>query len=198
MEKIIKTSKDTKAAHTIVQEYAKIWAKKEVEFWQGLKEKIITDWESSYLTEDNDKSGIIDYKIIADSRNKKDDYFGLFFEKNKESLIFRCDVYAMNSDKYLIIDFAIQKNNEDIKIPETVYDIFKSIGFNKKRNNLPCAYLQQPIQFYGKNVSEPTFELFDKKEFDMLVENTKNEVLELLNRISKREEEILKATENES
>lgn len=199
MEKILKTPKDIEAANTIVQEYAKVWAKKEVEFWSKLKEKINTDWKIEYCTDKKDTSESIDYELIAHNRSKKDDYFGLFFRKNVELYTFTCNVYAYNSDNHLIIDFCIQRDEEDIELPELVQDILGSIGFNEKTDDgLHWVFLQKTIQFYGRYVSEPTFELFNDVNFKDLVNNTAKEVTEQLKKISEKEDEILKDIQNES
>jgi len=190
---IIKTANDMKAMHRLYSEYANVLAKKEVEFWGSLYDKLgENNFKITFLT-DPDK-GISeykkDYKKIAQQRKFKNDYFGLNLLRDKNEILFDIDLYSYNNEDSLIMEIQIYKKDENIKL-SVVEEQLKEIGFVRKTGEYArWCYLKEKIKFYGNG--EPTFELFDDKKFKELVESTSNEVVKILEKILEKEKLLLK------
>jgi len=191
MEEILKSSKDIEAANTLVNEYKNIWAKKEADFWfflhKSLEKKLKgTGFEILYFEEDKrDNDEKIDFGLIAKERNNKNAGFGFLITKKSDVADIELSLLKWNTNNNILI--GIDNVNDKYE------EFFKNIGFDKKEKSFKYKFLKEKISFYGKDVSEPTFELFDKKRFDEFVESTAKEVSEIVQKIIKNEAKIVKA-----
>lgn len=190
---IIKTPTDIESMYTIYNKYANVLANKEAEFWESLYCKIKHNkFDISFLTDpDNGVSSYQkDYKAIAQQRKKKNDYFGLNLSRETNGVTFDIDLYSYNNDDKLILNIQISKDDTRIELSK-IKEQLERIGFIKKNKEYQrWFYLKEKIKFYGNG--KPTFELFDDKKFEELVESTANEVIKTLNKILKYEKELLK------
>ncbi len=193
MEDILKSSEDIRAANTLVQEYKNIWAKKEAEFWSELKSTLENKvsglkFEVFYNGEYNFDDNEYDFKDIAVDRNRKDATFGLHFKKNilSKSLEFYLNNQNTDDNCYFGTDNMGKEYDE----------LIKKIGLSRKSGKFRYVFLKENINFYGKNVTNPTFELFDKTKFDELIESTAEEVYGLLRKVVENEDKIIKAIES--
>lgn len=196
MENILKTPEDIKAAYTVAQELLpNILAKKEVEFWEALYEKIDknNDWDIDYIKYEDDNSESIDYKSIAEYRKYKNDYFGITLSKMiTDAIKIKCDVYKYNDENHIRMDFSVYKNNRLKNIL-----LLDNIGFNRRiRKNYKWKFLTSEINFYGND--KPTYELFDMERFARLVNETAKEVNEQLKKILENESKIVKYINGDS
>ena len=193
IESIIKTPSDMEAMHRLYSEYANILAKKEAKFWKSLYYKLEDNkFNISFLTDSD--NGISeykkDYKNIAQQRKSKNDYFGLNISRDTNEVLLDIDLYSFNNDDYLILNIKIYKKNKKIKL-SILEEQLKEIGFIRKTKEYArWYYLKEKIKFYGNG--EPTFELFDDEKFKELVKSTSKEVIETLNKILEKENELLK------
>ena len=193
---IIETPDDMKAMHIIYSEYARVLAKKESDFWFSLYEKIEEDKRNTgftvfYLTGGGNTivENKIDYQFIATQRKKKNTYLGLSLIKENNPWKIECELYKFNNDNQIIMDFTILKNGKSINLSQKG-EILNTIGFNKKvKEKTRWFYLKNEIRFYGNG--EPTFDLFEITKLNEFVENTANEVVETLERILEKEDELL-------
>lgn len=191
---IIKTPTDIKAMYTIHNEYAKVLAKKESDFWFEIYDKIdnkkLKDFKVLYLTDSNIVDERIDYNGIVKERKNKNSYLGLSFVKEIGKFQIICELYQKSSDNHIVIDFSLLENEKNLNLSKKS-EILKNIGFEKEyKENNRWFYLKEKISFYGSG--EPTFELFDDKKFEELVESTSKEVIETLKKILEKENELLK------
>ena len=214
MKEVIKTPEDIEAAHTIYEEYLTIWAKKEAEFWLALYKKLkeidstdnkildefiiyadSSDEKDYYISSDNFTESSFSEKI-AEIR-KKDRYFGLTLHKKPKKIgdyIFCFEINELTRDKKISIIFSI-RNDEDgcLELSPKAVKILKKCDFHRVRHEIACWTELSDISFAGVNSPEPTFNLFDTKEFDAHVSRTAKKALGYIEKVLERETEILKA-----
>lgn len=193
---LIKTPKDMKAMYTIHNKYAIVLAKKESEFWFELKKEIeknleVNTFNLTYCV-NNDKditNNKINYKVIEEERNKKDDLFGLIWQCKVDSFTIRCDIFQWNSNVQIEMDYTILKDENKIHL-STKKEILENIGFkNQDKEFRQWFKLKEKINFYGKG--EPTFELFDNNEFNNLVKKTANKVVKTLSKVLDNKDKLI-------
>jgi len=191
---IIRTPADMEAMHTIYTEYAKVLAQKESDFWFEVYDEIekhesIKSFNIRYDSDSRVVDERLDYNEIVNERKNKHSLLGLSLKKEIEEYQINCYVYQMSSENHITMSVKISKNGKNIKLFQKD-KILNTIGFEKKYREVSrWFYLKNKIKFYGSG--EPTFDLFDKTKFDELVKNTANEVVETLERILEKEDELL-------
>ncbi len=214
MEDIIRNSKDAKAMQVIVDAYARIWAKKEKEFWEKLwidienKSKeydfIVTDYLNIWYDENGEKN-YEDYIIdeLEGVRNKKYDYAGFALIKrytNKASVMLEIIKVNLENSIALGISFYGKKDiNLEIPIMNGQLDsICKSIEFIEEEDNKRWRNINERIIFYSKYGTEPTYKLFDNDEFGVYIEIVSKEVMSSIKSLVDNEDKMQKSLSEEA
>jgi len=203
MEEIIRDAKDIQAMHTIVNSYSKIWAKKEMEFWNVLWDKLDTkcekdgfecnDYYEIWIDEDGNEYD--DEQVIENiirQRDKKYYSVGFILEKMYQNNTY-IRVYIIEYDDTISYYIAFFDENDEITMNESLEKICKQVGFSRKNKKERYQYSKEKITFYGRYQPEPTYELFDQNIFDKYVENITNEVCQYITSLSKNDRKIAKA-----
>jgi hypothetical protein len=203
MHTIIEDKNNIKIAGTIVNEYSYIWAKKELAFWNILwdkiennisKEYILSDYLGIWLDENekelSEEKSISIIKNIRDT-NSKSVGFAIEYQINQN---IRIDLYICEWDDNISFYIAFDKNNSDTFFMNTKLDnLIQKLGFTGKYKNERYKYANHKITFYKKNQINPTYELFDKNIFNQLIEQTAQEILDIVNIIDINREDVLNA-----
>jgi hypothetical protein len=206
MQSIIGTQINMKLAGDIVKEYPKIWAKKELEFWNELWERLEKEissedfeiYDSYYIwLDENDEVELDNAKVlqnIIDIRQKSDGTVG-FSIKYKINQNIKVELYIVELDYNIsiYIDFFDNINSDDCIMNNRLELIAKNMGLSKKYKNERYKYIDKIIRFYGRYETEPSYELFDKNKFDEAVEYVKEEIIQLTEQIKKEKENIINA-----
>jgi len=205
MENIIRDSKDIEAMHTITNSYPKIWAKKEMEFWDELWNSLTkkckkfgfecNDYYEIWIDGDGneyDEEKVID-NIIA-RRDKSAYSVGFVLEKVYQDNTY-LRMYVIEWDETLSYYVALFDKNDKIIMNKSLEDIFKQVGFNRKHKDERYTYSKEKITFYGRYQPEPTYELFNEDVFIEYIEKITNEVCQYISALSKKNKQIEDAIE---
>jgi hypothetical protein len=204
MEDIIRDSKDIQAMQTIVNEYPTIWAKKEKQFWDTLWQKLEKDSKGlNFILEDDneifyDSDGVrYDEKDIIDDiqerRNKKYYLIGFLLKKLYGELVLKLYIIEWNGKISFYLDFSVDSNFDEKVMNNKLNTICQEIGFSNKDKKQRYKYAEQKITFYGRYQQNPTYELFDDSLFNSYVESIYKEIVDILEYLKIKENEILKA-----
>ena len=122
---IIKTPTDIKSMYTIYNEYAKVLAKKESDFWFEVYDKVdnrekIKNFKVLYWTASNIDEERIDYNGIVEERKTGNSCLGLFFTKEMGQFQIRCDLYQKSSNNHIIMDFVLLENGENLNLSKNL------------------------------------------------------------------------------
>ena len=207
MEELINTPKEIKAVQTILNEYPKIWAKKEMEFWDELwaklEEKLITSYKRyDFMLDDfldiwfdKKRAEVSEDTVlqnIIDLRNKKYEWVGFSIDKeykNIGSLTLR--IVEWDKDIEFVISFY--DNNEKEIMSDQLNTICKNIGLTRSQKSRRYIKINEEITFYGRYQTNPTYDLFDKNKFDYYVNTIFKEVIDKIDLLMKNEKAIKKA-----
>lgn len=202
MEEIISTPEQLKAAQTIFNEYPKIWAKKEMEFWDALEEYltdivenkkyIFNDYTGLWLNDDEAKYP--DKKIIENIvavRDKKYYHVGFALEKihNNNSILLKICAFA----DYIYLYISFLDNDEEEIMNDSLEQICKDIGFSRVEKKQRYKTIDQNITFYSRYHQTPTYDLFDKNSFNNYVKLVAREVENAMMMIDQNEKKIIQA-----
>lgn len=168
---IINTPKMAIAATRMSKGLAKVWAEREFLFWKSLTIKL-----EKYL-ENNRNWEIKEYNIsiknslkedvikeISEIRTKDKD-LGLRLNLNKNNFYFLIYSYSKSNFKYQI-EFESKSDIEKLA---------KLIDFRFKYKNARYSETKYTLNFC-KDYEEPTYDVFDDKKLDEIVENIFNEI----------------------
>ena len=206
MEDVIKTPKQVEAAQIILNEYPRIWAKKEMEFWDVLYEEKLYDFCKSkkYEFDDNyhiwlDAQGneLSEEEVITNIFNQRNTYknhdiAGFSLKKKYQNKI-TGHVSICQRDNNIFLHLIFYKDEEIVMNPE-LNDIIKKIGFTKPYNtNERFKNIDEKVIFHGSDQKEPTYDLFDNNRFNYYVEIVAKEVENTINLIEQNEKAIIKA-----
>lgn len=167
---IIKNPKMAEAATIMSKNLAHTWAKREVLFWRYLAiklEEYLKDkknWELKQEIFYDEDENIIDFdnEIVRRIKtSKKDDTRGLSLKNN--NFYFR--IYSYNSG---VLRYIIMKEEDEKNISE-------QIGINRNFREYKFKETKYKLNF-SKDYKEPTYDIFDDKELDEIVENIYNEI----------------------
>lgn len=177
MEFIKNDPKMAEAATIMSKNLPYAWAKREFLFWEKLEEKLYKyledkdDWEFKFspifLNKYNDKNVLkeeVINKIIEIRKINKD----IFFNLKKEDFYFIISSYSKEDFKYQI-EFEDSKKDIDI--------IANKIEFNQdvQNRNGKEKVANKELNFC-KDYEEPTYDIFDDKKLNEIVENIYNEI----------------------
>lgn len=203
MKELIKTPKQIEAAQIILNEYPKIWAKKEMEFWYQLNEHLHGFYEENgyelrdefgiWFNEQENEMSIDDVIAkIQSQRNLKNFPVGLALEKEHENSSSTYLSICEWSDKiYLYISFWDKHGQSCIN--SSLETICKNIGFYGVEKGIRYKIIDEKITFYGRYQIEPTFDLFDDSRFQKYLETVAKEIQNTINILNKNEKSITNA-----
>jgi len=164
-----------------------IWAKKEAFFWNKLIDKIKIEVETNrwslnysdvFYDENNEFRNALDGIALSinEARSSKDMDIGINFTKtiNKQEVTLR--LYEYNSQTHLMYQLdeieKFDKNN--------MTKLAKKLNLERRSGGARYDSSNFLINFYGKNVSEPTYELFNNSTLENFIEKVANDVFEKL------------------
>ncbi len=172
--KFINTPEMAMAATYMSKNLAYAWAKREVLFWRLLANKLEKylenkeNWElKQEIFYDEDENIIdLDDEITRYIVNlNKNSLRGIYFEKND----FNFFIYIFNGGSF---EYYIRKEKE-------VEKLGKLIGINKPVRGIPNErYTPTKYDDYNfcKDYEKPTYEIFDDKKLDEIIENIYYEI----------------------
>jgi hypothetical protein len=173
---IIKNPEMAKAATIMSKNLAYAWAERELLFWDKLEEKVFTyikdkEWEftiSDIFFNEYDENRKESQKDIINEiiniRNTKSKY--IEFELKKDDFTFRIYSYSTCNFSYLIY----YEDDKDIS------SISKKINFESKEGKIRYSRSNVKLNFCKDYEEEPTYDIFDDKKLDEIVENIFNEI----------------------
>jgi len=204
MDELIKDKNDIETLHVMTQNYTRLWAKKEVDFWNELYNRVGKMTINKKVNKDNnsieidlfsDKENDYKYdityedkiaKIVEKRHHNHYSSFGLFVDIKYKKHVFKIELYQRDNDyMYLEINLIGQrgayKNNKvlDCLLEENNYI------YSRKCIEYPELY------FYAKDVTEPTFELFDDEKFSFYLTEYTKEIKKAMQLIEDNKVEII-------
>lgn len=187
--KFINTPEMAKSATIMSKNLAKVWAKREFLFWDKLDLKTTSYLENLKLDRKiwknylhpiffndngdyrNDCENDVIDKII-NIRNKKNEYIYLSFETG--NFCFKIYSYSTCNISYMVY----YKDDKDISL------ISNKLNFKNKDGKL--RYLRSDIKLnFCKDYEEPTYDIFDDKKLDKIVDNIHDEIKSYMNIVIK-------------
>ena len=204
MDELVKDKNDIETLHVMTQNYTRLWAKKEVDFWNELYNRVGKMTINKKVNKDNnsieidlfsDKENDYKYdityedkiaKIVEKRHHNHYSSFGLFVDIKYKKHVFKIEFYQRDNDyMYLEINLIGQrgayKNNKvlDCLLEENNYI------YSRKCIEYPELY------FYAKDVTEPTFELFDDEKFSFYLTEYTKEIKKAMQLIEDNKAEII-------
>ncbi len=192
VEKIVNTPQMAEAATALAQNIGFAWAKREAIFWQKLirllEENLDSKWQNVFLTDSylkllyNEKEEFLDINTSAEKidehRRKADNDVEIQLNRswNDQEICLRIYAYNISHRKEQGIYCYLDK----IKGLSTYNNLAKKLGLKYTGGGEKLGPLGIKVNFYGKGVSEPTYELFDDKKLEEFVENTETAIFEKL------------------
>ncbi len=188
---MVDNPKIAEAATIMAQNIGYAWAEKEAVFWKDLLDRLEPElekkgWElvledvyyNLFYENNNEWKNLKDISnaIYKHRKNKDNDIEFQFIKKiNKLDIALR--LYQYNSQDTLyyqldeIVDISIDRFN----------GLAKQLDVSRKNKENRYDASRVAVNFYGKGVAEPTYDLFDDKKLNILVEEAEKEVLDKLN-----------------
>jgi hypothetical protein len=183
---MINNPKMAQAATEMAQNLGYVWAIKEIKFWNRLWDEMLEKvrglgWEiHGYDIMYQDDNWIDDEKELAEkiaqARAAKDEEVGLVCKKTFDSIAIEVYIYQFNSTglKYYLI---ASKYKDIDKIGQT-------ISMTKKHGDNRHGDSKINVKFYGKGVTNPSYELFDDEALEGFVQSVAKEALKKLETIN--------------
>jgi hypothetical protein len=204
MDELIKNKNDIETLHAMTQNYTRLWAKKEVDFWNELYNRVGKMTINKKVNKDNNSIEVdlfsdkeYDYKydaayddkiakIIEKRHHNHYSSFGLFVDIKYKKHVFKIELYQRDNDyMYLEINLIGQRGAyKSNKILENLLE-FNDYIYQRKCIEHPELY------FYAKDVSEPTFELFDDEKFSFYLTEYTKEIKKAIQLIEDNKAEII-------
>jgi hypothetical protein len=203
MDTLITKIDDIKILHNISQDYPRVWAKKEADFWNELYNKI-----NKMTINGNKNSNNKNLKIDLYSGNSKNDYsYDTPYDEQID--VIKQDRHHNHNSKFgLKILYLHNKYKIEILIyqwdgyyTDIAVNISGVKGGNIKNSNLEhllnsinfMGTIEDPeLIFYAKDTLEPTFELFDDNEFKYILSEYTKEIKKVLKIIDDNKDNIVR------
>jgi hypothetical protein len=173
---IVKNPEMAEAATKMAKGLAKVWAEREYLFWNRLEDKVfdyikdkkwkfeISDVFFNKYDDNRDKSEENIINKIMNIRNKSSEC--IYFDLIKNDFYFKIYSYSSCNFRYQIF---FNNSKKDIS---TISD---KINFKYREKEL--RYRDSNIKLnFCKDYDEPTYDIFDNKKLDEIVENIYNEI----------------------
>ena len=182
VSKIIDNPEMAKAANEMSKSLNYIWALKEVEFWKRLLIKLENDnlkdkgWKIfSELSEENEDFDIKDEKLTEYiAKLGKRDLRGIYLEKNGIWLGVYC--YTEGFEYHIGCE---EKKKLNV--------VSESTGINRSTSDSENQkYIVSKYGYsFSNNCSNPTYDIFDSKKLDTIIDNVFEELIDYLKRADK-------------
>ncbi len=185
--KMIDNPKIAQAATEMAKNIGIVWAKREAIFWDKLGnlilDKLENNWEifsPDIFWDKNDKLKNIEdiTDAIYTHRKDSDKVIEFLFEKTINKKEIRLRLYQYNTQEELFYHL-------DEIDSMTIDDLAEKLGLNQTSKKVRYGSSKIKVNFYGRNVTEPTYDLFDDKKLNALVKETAKSVLAKLSIIDK-------------
>lgn len=197
MEDVIKTPKEFEAVQILLNEYPKMWAKKEIEFWSTLRNSLEDfckdhnfEFREDELFDDNIERTI---ENIEKSRETQGGSASIQIEKKYEN---HTSVYLLVNQNESTLNIFLtfwDKKDKRVMNPD-LSNICKEIGYTKiSDREIRYKTIDEKIIFYSRYQREPTYDLFDNSKFKDYVEEVKKEVVKTIEQIEKNERKIIES-----
>lgn len=197
MEDVIKTPKEFEAVQILLNEYPKMWAKKEIEFWSTLRNSLEDfckdhnfEFREDELFDDNIERTI---ENIEKSRETQGGSATIQMEKKYEN---HTSVYLLVNQNENTLNIFLtfwDKKDKRVMNPD-LSNICKEIGYTKiSDREIRYKTIDEKIIFYSRYQREPTYDLFDNSKFNGYVEIIKNEVIKTIEQIETNERKIIES-----
>lgn len=181
---LINNPKIAQAATEMAQNLGYVWALKEAKFWHDL---------CAVLDEKNDKHGwkIREYDLMFDG--------DIFIEDEKERALKIAEARASRNEEiglicqktftHGVIEVYICQYNSTglryyLKSTKAIDTLSQAIGTNRKDKQSRYGDSLVNVNFYGKNVTNPSYELFDESGLKQLMHSVANEAIAKLEKIN--------------
>lgn len=209
MDELIKDKNDIETLHVMTQNYTRLWAKKEVDFWNELYNRVSKMTINKKVNKDNNSLEIdlfsdkeFDYKydiayedkiakIVEKRHHNHYSSFGLFVNIKYKKHIFKIELYQRDNN-YMYLEISLigsrQANKtKDNKILTSLLEKYGYLGHYTKYKHIEYPELY----FYAKDVTEPTFELFDNEKFSFYLTEYTKEIKKAIQLIEDNKAEII-------
>lgn len=208
--KMFDSIQDIKAATEISNMLPKIWANKEVDFWESLFNEINSFMSANGFTYNLEESHIQISKIlsqqmrdeVAIARVKtKNSIFGLYYEKELlNNYILGFHIYQQGDYDHTIgYSVNIYNHENKINLTDELKDLLTNVGFTRLYKNNKWVYSKHKVKFFTRvddkdktEIKDFSFELFEKKSFIEMVQNISLEIKQLTDGINQNKENIIK------
>ncbi len=192
MEDVIKRPKQIEAVQTLLNEYPKLWAKKEIEFWRTLEDSL-QDFCKEHNYELNDYNTERTIDNIKKIRKTKNGSAALMLKKIYKNQTSICLVVNQNGGR-MNISLTFWNNESNRVMNSDLSNISKEIGYTKVSDReIRYKTIDEKIIFYGRYQESPTYGLFDKDKFNRYIEIVVNEMKNTINLIEKNEKSIIES-----
>jgi len=203
MHTLITDKNNIKIAGIIANEYPRIWAKKEMEFWNKLWDEIENSISDKFVLEDylniwvdENEDELLEEKVIENIKNIRESTtksvgFSIDYQINQHIMV-RLEVIEWDDNISIYIAFD-KDESDDWVMNNKLEFISNKLGFNGKHRNQRYRYIHDKITFYGKNKQNLTYELFDNEIFQILILSVKKEIINIVCSIEKETQNIIKA-----
>jgi len=193
MEKI---EKNIQAAHEIYSLYPDVWKSKIYDFyvdvWNHVYENhdVKASWRKPTIYEFRLNNKWCKDENCNESKEKDEilkemdiNGFGIAFAKNLNENYSICVSLENNNGNLYINIWILNIKNRNQFCPKQIKDILE---FSEDKN-YPQLYksVNNPINFFYKNNTNISFELFDKKQYKKIIENISNEMINILKTIDR-------------
>jgi hypothetical protein len=181
MKEIIgKNSETIKSAHEIFNNYEKVWAEKEYDFWNDIFFKLKDDEFKEFEDGDKDFYNIwYDKEGNAYEENKTLDILENKINKSSYQTSYRGICFKKDN---IFIGLEYWNNADNISIwykgVEKLID--KEFEFDESTNTY-WKFCKTQLRFYKND--NLTFEIFDKNEYNKILRSLSKEMNELKNKI---------------
>ncbi len=199
MDTLITKPEDIKILHNISQDYPRIWAKKEADFWNELYNKVCKMTINGVKNIDNKNLNVDLY-----CSNYKNNYSYNTPYDEQINFIKQDRHHVHNNNFGLKILYSQKKYKIEILIyqwdgyyTDIIVNISGIKGGTIKKHNLynfinSHSYIESPeVKFYARDVEEPTFELFDDVVFKEFISEYTKEIKKIIKIIDDNKDNII-------
>lgn len=180
MEELINTPNEVEAVQTMLNEYPRIWAKKEIDFL----DKLNAELENIYTSENFELIDI--YDIWTDKNdNKYPDIIENLIKLNTSGFVLQKEYQSgtwvnlyfeiSKGETFLSIGF-LEKDMEEIKINKVMKNVCDNLSFKHTNGNYRYKNIEEDIVFFNANQTTLTYDLFDEDKFNTYILEVAKEI----------------------
>lgn len=164
--KIINTPKMAIAATSMSKGLAKVWGERELLFWEKLEEKLNKYYKNNNLDTKNWIVSFYDEEI-------EDNKLNYIINNRIKNMYFNKDDYYFKICSYTDAEFGYEM--EFVNSSKDINILAQKSGFKYKQKNIRWINSNIKLNF-SKDYEKPTYNIFDDKKLDEIVENIYNEI----------------------